>query len=107
MRIIVVLFFVLVSNAVYANGLTGIIHTLHVNLQSNRAHIYLDGKPNFDGGGCATYWTGNSLDDTKFMQYVWPLLLTAYTKNDPITVNVSGCLDGYPQIISVDILPRE
>lgn len=100
-------FGLLISNSILANSLTGTIHTLHVNLKSNRAHIYLDGKPTFDGGGCTNMWTANSLDDIKFRQFIWPLLMTAKATKEQITVNVDGCEGGiYPVIYSVDVVPR-
>jgi len=109
MRFIRVIFFTVVlfvSNNAFANSLTGTIHTLHVNLQTNRAHIYFDGKPSFDGGGCPNFWTANSLDDTKFRQYIWPLLMTAKVTKEQVTVNVQGCTGTFPVITSVDVIPR-
>lgn len=90
----------------YANELTGTIHTLHVNLQTNLAHIYLDGSPIFNGGGCTNRWTANPLDEEKFMIYIWPALMNAKNRGFAVSVNVSGCVDGYPRIVSVDVVPR-
>ena len=94
------------SNIVYANSLVGTIHTLHINLQTNRAHIYYEGKPVFDGGGCPNFWTGNSLDDVKFRQFIWPLLMTAKAAKEQVRVGVIGCEVNYPVIYSVDVIPR-
>jgi len=85
---------------------TGTIHTLHINLKTNRAHVYVDGMPTFDGGSCPGYWTGNSLDDDKFTTYMWPALTNAKNHAFVVTVEVEGCEGGYPKIISVDVVPR-
>ena len=98
---------ILISNNAYANSLTGTIHTLHVNLKTNRAHIYLEGKPTFDGGGCQGYWTGNSLDDIKFRQFIWPLLMTAKSTKEQVRVAVDGCIGNYPIIKIIDFVPSQ
>lgn len=90
-----------------AGSVTGTIHTLHVNLESNMAHIYLDGQPLFDGGGCSYMWTGNSLDDEKFMVYIWPALMNAKAHNFTVTITTNGCQVGaYPKIVAIDVVPR-
>jgi hypothetical protein len=91
----------------FANSNQGVIHTLHVNLASNKAHIYLEGMPVFDGGGCSMLWTGNSMDDEKFRTFVWPLLMTAYAMQKEVTVTVEGCDGSHPKIVWVDLTPRE
>jgi hypothetical protein len=90
----------------HANTVTGTIHTLHINTQSNMGHIYLDGQPLFDGTGCTGPWTGNSLDEDKFMIYLWPALTNAKNKGYPVSIVVEGCLNGYPRIVSIDVVPR-
>jgi hypothetical protein len=98
--------FLLSTSAWSGMLVTGTIHTLHINLKTNRAHIYLDGMPTFDGGSCPGIWTGNSLDDEKFTTYMWPALTNAKNRGFAVTVEVEGCEGGYPKIISVDVVPR-
>jgi hypothetical protein len=91
----------------HANTVIGTIHTLHINLDTNRAHIYLDGQPTFDGGGgCTGFWTGNSLDEDKFMIYVWTALTNAKNKGYAVSIDVVGCEGGFPKIRSIDVVPR-
>jgi hypothetical protein len=94
------------ATAAHADTVTGTIHTLHINTQTNRGHIYLDGQPQFDGGGCTGYWTGNSLDEDKFMIYLWPALTNAKNRGFAVSITVDGCLGGYPQIVAIDVVPR-
>jgi len=104
------LFFCLIiafaSNGYAQNIHIGVIHTLHSNMESNLFHIYLEDKPVFDTGDCSSYWTGNSMDNEKFRQYILPLLLTAYAREESIRVRVIGCNQGYPAINDVDLAPR-
>lgn len=93
------------SSNVRANTITGTIHTLHINTETNRGHIYLDGSPSFDGGGCPGMWTGNSLNDEKFMIYIWPALVNAKNKNYVVSVTVNGCESGYPRIVAIWVAP--
>ncbi len=88
-------------------SVTGTIQTLHINLESNMAHVQLQGKPAFDGGtGCNIGWTGNSLDDERFMTTVWPLLVLAKARSLAVTISVNGCTGSYPRIYAVDVEPR-
>jgi hypothetical protein len=95
------------SQTAFANQLSGTIHTMHVNLETNMAHVYFTGSPAFDGGGCGGRWTGNLISDDKFMTYIWPLLAMAKSRNLPVLISVSGCVNGYPKIYWVDVEPRE
>lgn len=97
---------VLSASSAPAGSVTGTIHTLHIDLNSNTAHIYLDGQPQFDGNGCSYMWTGNSLDDEKFMIWVWPALMNAKNHNFPVTITTSGCVGIYPKIVWIDVVPR-
>lgn len=97
---------ILVSSSVMANTLTGTIHTLHINLATNHGHIYLDGTPSFDGGGCVAAWTSNSLDEEKFMIYMWPALINAKNHGYVVAITVDGCEMGYPKIVAIDVVPR-
>lgn len=96
----------LVSSSVMANTLTGTIHTLHINLATNHGHIYLDGSPTFDGGGCPAAWTSNSLDEEKFMIYMWPALVNAKNHGYFVSITVDGCESSYPRIVAIDVVPR-
>ena len=69
--------------------------------------VYLEGQPTFDGGGCPSRWAGSFLDDAKFRQFVWPLLMTAKTTKEDILITVNGCIGAVPKIEWVDLLPRE
>jgi hypothetical protein len=89
-----------------ANTVSGTIHTLHVSTESNMGYIYLDGMPTFDGGGCTGPWTGNSLDEDKFMIYLWPALMSAKNKGFSVSISVNGCVNGYPRIVGIDVVPR-
>jgi len=91
----------------WANDLTGYIQSLHANLNSKLFHIQLTGTPNFDGGSCKSVWTGNSLSDVNFRDFVMPLLIEAKAKGEKIRVWVSGCNKTYPKIYAVDWSPRE
>ena len=97
----------LLSGNAWSDAKTGTIHTLHVNLASNLAHIYLDGSPLFDGGSCLNKWTGNSLNDEKFKSFIWPVLMTTSVTNQEVMVSVVGCNGSFPIIEWVDLNPRE
>ena len=84
----------------------GTIHTLHVNSAIGRAYVQLEGLPYFDGGGCSSYWTNNLTSDEPFMKTVWPLLLTAKASGTPVKIYTTGCQDGWPKIVGVDLEPR-
>lgn len=91
----------------YSDKKTGVIHSLHVNLESNKVHVYLKGKPVFVEEHCSGYWTANSMDDEKFKSYFWPVLMTAHISGEPIKIQTNNCEDGYPRIRSIDFSPRE
>ena len=105
-RIFATIAAVALSGNAWADSRSGTIHTLHVNLQSRMAHVYLDGLPTFQGGSCSGTWTGNSIDDQDFLIYIWPALMSAKNKGFAVTIEVSGCLNGYPKIVSIDVVPR-
>jgi hypothetical protein len=87
-------------------GLTGFVHTVHTNHQSNMVHVYLEGPLTFNEPGCSSYWTGNSMDDTKFLTITYPLLVVALAKRLQVNITVDGCLNGYPKIFAIDLVPR-
>jgi hypothetical protein len=95
--------FACVPPSAVATPITGTIDTVHINTQTNRAHVSLVGQPAFDGGGCSSQWPGNDMDDDKFMIYVWPALMSAKSKGFPVVIHVSGCVGGYPKIVWVDV----
>jgi len=107
MRIIIILGLMAVSSISFAESHIGTIHTLHVNLETERVHVHFTGKPFFHEGSCSSIWTSNTLDDTKFMVYIWPLLMHAKSKQEKISIVVKGCNGSYPKISSVDVSPRE
>ena len=87
-------------------AMTGFLHTVHVDHNSNTAHVYFEGPLTINEPGCPTQWTGNSLDDTKFMTFTYPLLVVAAAKRIQVNIWVGGCLNGYPKINAVDLIPR-
>jgi len=95
------------SQTASANQLSGTIHTMHVNLDTNMVHVYLTGSPGFDGPGCGGRWTGNSISDDKFMTNIWPLLAMAKSRGLTVTIGVSGCVNGFPKVVWIDVEPRE
>jgi hypothetical protein len=88
-----------------ANTVTATIDALQVDLLSNGGYVRLTGNPNFDGGGCSNLWATNSLDEDKFMIYIWPLLMSAKSQGKTVSVSVTGCLNGYPRITFAQINP--
>lgn len=93
--------------AASSQTIVGDVHTVHSNLSSRRVYMHLDGKPEFDGIGCVSYWTVNSMDDLDFKTYVLPLLLTARASQQQVRVTVDGCVGAYPRITAVDLNPRQ
>jgi hypothetical protein len=91
----------------WANDLTGYIQSLHVNTKSKLFHVQLTGTPNFNGSGCKSIWTGNSLGEANFKEFVMPILIAAKTKGEKVRIWVSGCNGPYPKISAVDWSPRE
>ena len=91
----------------WANDLTGYIQTLHVDLKSKLFYIQLMGTPQFNGGGCKSIFTGNSLNNINFRDFVMPVLIAAKTKGGKVRVWVKGCNGSYPKIYAVDWSPRE
>jgi hypothetical protein len=89
-----------------AASLTGLIQTLHINLQTNYAHVQFVGAPTIYEAGCPSVWTANSLDEEKFMKHVWPLLIAAKASGVQVTITTSDCVNGYPRIVTIDIEPR-
>ena len=85
---------------------TGFIHTVHTNHQTNHTHVYLEGPIAFNEPGCSGIWTVNSMDDTKFAMFTYPLLVVALTKRIQVSISVDGCIDGFPKIFAVDLVPR-
>lgn len=94
----------------YADTVVGKIHTVHSNIETRRAHIQMEGSPvpTFNGGSACTGvpWTGNSMDDNDFRQFVLPILLTAKTTGETISITVNGCVGAFPRITGVDYSPR-
>ena len=88
----------LISSAAHANYFTATIDTLQIDTASNGGYVKLTGLPVFDGTGCTGVWASGDLDDQRFMIYLWPLLMSAKNNGKSVTVNVSGCLSGYPRI---------
>jgi hypothetical protein len=87
-----------------ANGLTGTIDALQVDLTVNGAFVRLSGNPTFDGGaGCQNSWATGDIESEKFMIYIWPALMSAKSQGKQVLINVSGCLNGYPRIVLVQI----
>jgi hypothetical protein len=89
----------LMSTIAEAGPLTATVETLYVNPTLNKGYLRLTGAPTFDGGsGCTSTWAAGNLDDQNFMVYIWPLLMSAKNNGKSVTVNVTGCIDGYPHI---------
>ncbi len=108
-KLVVFIFLLMVGGVVNANSQEGTIHTIHSNTNSRLVHVYLDGKPQFDGGvTCSSnYWTGNSMDDLDFKNFVLPILLTAQAASKKVVISVNGCNGSYPKIFGVDLVPRK
>ena len=89
--------------------ITGTIHTLTAHQLDNAVYMYLEGKPVFgDGTGtCDSFWTANSMDDAKFHDFIYPLLITAKASGLQVKVSVDGCLGSNPKIYAVEFEPRE
>jgi hypothetical protein len=96
---------VIANSAVSANNPTATVYNLQVHLPTNMAYVQLAGSPTFDGGGCTAAWAVGSLDDDKFMIYIWPALMSAKNQGKSVTVNVTGCLGGYPKITWIQLNP--
>jgi hypothetical protein len=95
------------ASTAFAGVQTGVIQTLHVNVESGRAYLQFVGLPTLDGGaGCTGIWTGNLLTDDLFMKYIWPLLIAAKVSGTAVTIALNGCTQGFPKIIAVDLEPR-
>ena len=90
-----------------ANSIVGVIHTIHVNTDTRMVHVQLNGLPQFDGGGCSIYWTGNSMDNLEFKNFVYPILLSAQATKQQVSIWVNGCNGIYPRIAGIDIVPRQ
>lgn len=90
------------SNA-HANTLTATIDALQIHPESNGGYVRLTGSPNFDGGGCSGVWAKGSLDDDKFMIYIWPALMSAKARGVSVTINVTGCAGPHAQITWIQI----
>lgn len=86
-----------------ANTLTVTIDRLQVHRVTNAGYVYLTGAPLFDGGGCSSPWATGDLDDTHFMVYFWPMLMSAKSQGKSVTISVSGCSGDYPKIEMVQI----
>lgn len=96
------------SSASAQSSITGIINTIHPNLNSGRTLIEFVGKPSASGGSCTNSWVGNDFTDVNFKDYVLPILMTAKATKAPVTVWVQGCVGGlYPRIYSIDYEPRQ
>jgi hypothetical protein len=64
------------------------------------------GLTQFNGGGCAVYWTANDITDQSFMKYVWSLLLTAKATGSTVTIVTNGCNGIFPKIVAAEFDPR-
>lgn len=95
----------LCSGQAIAGDHTGTIKTLHINLQTSFAHVKLNGVP-VAGSSCTNEFTANSVDDDRFMNLVWPVLIMAKSRNLPVTIKTDACLNGYPVIFAADVEPR-
>jgi len=95
-----------VSMGASANEVTGTIRTMYVNLQVGKAYVQMDGLLQFDGGGCAVYWSANDITDANFMKYVWSLLLTAKASGSSVTIVTDGCNGVFPKIVAAELEPR-
>ena len=93
------------SVGIRANGNVATVAYLQLHLPTNMAYVQLAGSPTFDGGGCSQLWAVGSLDDPKFMTYIWPALLSAKNQSKSVHVSVTGCLAGYPKIDWVMLNP--
>jgi hypothetical protein len=97
----------LCSGQAIAGSHTGTIKTLYINLQTATAHVKFNEAVTFTGGTtCSNVFTGNSVDDDRFMNLVWPLLIMAKSRNLPVTILTEACLTSYPTIHAVDVEAR-
>jgi len=93
------------SVGISANGNLGTVANLQLHLPTNMGYVQLAGSPTFDGGGCSQQWAAASLDDPKFMTYIWPALLSAKNQGKSVTISVNGCLGGFPKIDWIQLHP--
>jgi hypothetical protein len=89
---------------VWANSVTGTITTMQIYGPWRTGFVQLSGAPQFDGGGCPNVWASGSLDDDIFMIYIWTALVNAKNHSATVTIDVNGCVNGYPKIDWVNLL---
>ena len=91
------------SQAASAAYVTGTITIMQAYGPLRAGFVQLSGGQ-FDGGGCPSAWASGSFDDDLFMIEIWPALLNAKNHAATVTIDVSGCLNGYPKIDWVNLL---
>ena len=87
---------------VWATPVTGTITAMQIYGPWRTGFVQLSGGQ-FDGGGCPNAWASGSLDDDIFMIYIWPALLNAKNHTATVTIDVNGCVNGYPKIDWIDL----
>lgn len=93
----------LLATVTQANNLTATVDSLQIDPTSGGGYVRLTGLPTFDGNGCTSSWARGSLDDDKFMIYMWPALMNAKNQAKSVTIYVSGCDVGYPRITLIQL----
>jgi hypothetical protein len=88
---------------VWAASVTGTITVMQIYGPWRTGFVQLSGGQ-FDGGGCPNAWASGSFDDDIFMIEIWPALINAKNHGATVTIDVSGCVNGYPKIDFVNLL---
>lgn len=80
---------------------TGVVKTLHVNLEVNKAYVSFEGTPTINEGSCSNIYAVNFMSNAEFTSYIWPVLMTAKVAGDPIKIYINGCTGTQPLIQGV------
>lgn len=88
---------------VWAAYVTGTITVMQIYGPLRAGFVQLSGGQ-FDGGGCQNAWAAGSFDDDLFMIEIWPALLNAKNRSATVTIDVNGCMNGYPKIDWINLL---